>query len=127
YKAAKAGDSLAAARLVRDVAVSGRIESIRAALKGRNPIVVPVLAEEASGSNRIPLAYAEYLAASLGLETDTGIIQSSRAQRTGKGADYRLAVQPTFDGDVKAGAEYLIIDDTMTMGGTLANLRGHIE
>lgn len=38
----------------------------------------------------------------------------------------RLARQPLFDGDVIEGQEYLIVDDFIGMGGTIANLRGYI-
>lgn len=127
YEAAKAGDTKAAVRLVGELVPDSKIEAIREALGGREPIIVPVAAEEAAGNNKIPLAYAEYLASRLELETEPGIVQSARARRTGKGSDYRLGVQSAFDGKVRAGQQYLIVDDTMTMGGTLANLRGHIE
>lgn len=32
-----------------------------------------------------------------------------------------------FDGPVEAGADYVLVDDHVGIGGTLANLRGHIE
>ena len=127
YLAAKAGNINAAVRLVGDLVPDAKIDAIRAALGGRKPVIVPVAAEEAAGNNKIPLAYAEYIASRLGLKTEPGIVQSARAKRTGKGSDYRLGVQSAFDGKVTAGQSYLIVDDTMTMGGTLANLRGHIE
>ena len=43
------------------------------------------------------------------------------------GSDYRLAFNPTFIGNVKEGQSYLIVDDILTMGGTIASLRGYIE
>ena len=39
----------------------------------------------------------------------------------------RLARQAAFKGDVEAGREYLMVDDFIGQGGTLANLRGWIE
>ena len=38
-----------------------------------------------------------------------------------------LPDKPAFDGKVNPGQEYLIVDDFVGMGGTLANLRGYIE
>ena len=34
---------------------------------------------------------------------------------------------PSFAGPVQLGANYLLVDDHVGLGGTLANLRGHIE
>ncbi|WP_417518847.1 LPD38 domain-containing protein [Marinobacter sp.] len=127
YAAAKAGDVEAARRLVDDVVTDKAIERVREMLDGRAPEVVAVFAEEASGRNKIPLAYAAKIAKALNLPLNESIIQSVRARRTGTGADYRLANHAVFEGAVQAGQDYLVVDDTMTMGGTLAGLRGHIE
>jgi len=45
---------------------------------------------------------------------------------TGADGFGRLARQPIFDGDVIEGQEYLIVDDFIGMGGTIANLRGYV-
>lgn len=127
YAAAKSGDVEAAFRLVNDLMTPETVGRIRAALAGRKPIVVPIYAEEATGQNKIPLAYAEALASHLGLEVSPNIVQVVRAEHTNAGAFERMARQPEFDGPVQPGQDYLIVDDTLTMGGTLANLRGYIE
>lgn len=127
YAAAKGGDADAALRLVLDVLPDQAIEHLRQRLGDRKPTVVPVLSEEAAGRNKIPLAYALVIAHRLGLPLSTDIVQTVRAERTGEKTDHRLAFQPAFDGPVRAGQEYLIVDDAVTFGATLANLRGHIE
>jgi orotate phosphoribosyltransferase-like protein len=38
-----------------------------------------------------------------------------------------LSNYPRFDGHIEIEPDYLILDDTLTMGGTLASLRGYIE
>jgi hypothetical protein len=38
-----------------------------------------------------------------------------------------LARQARFEGTIVRGDEYVMVDDFVGMGGTLANLRGHIE
>ena len=63
----------------------------------------------------------------MGLDVELGIIQSDKVGRTDSGADHRLAFNPTFEGDVKQGQKYLVVDDTLTMGGTVASLRGYVE
>jgi len=127
YDAAKFGDMDAALEVVQSIVTDETINRLAEALNGKRPIIVPVIAEEATGSNMLPSAYAEVLANSLRLETNTDIIQSVRAQHTGSRAFHRIGVQPVFEGDVQSGADYLIVDDAMAMGGTLANLKGHIE
>lgn len=127
YAAAKAGDDEAAARLVRDYITKDVVDRFKALIGDRKPTIVPVHAEEATGRNKIPRAFAEGLAQVLGLRVDTGIVQSVRAHHTGAGAYHRIAFQAAFDGPVEQEADYLILDDALTMGGTLANLRGHIE
>ncbi len=128
YAAAKAGDGKAAARLARDVVSDEFVADVRAALPpGSKPVVVPVVAREDAGNNKIPRAAAEVLAARLGLQVDDQLVQADKVGRGGGDAVYRLANQPGFDGAVQAGQDYLLIDDTLTQGGTLAQLKTHIE
>jgi len=46
---------------------------------------------------------------------------------TKAGGWHRLVTPATFTGSVAAGADYLLVDDHVGFGGTLANLRGYIE
>jgi DNA repair protein RadC/GNAT superfamily N-acetyltransferase len=126
YRAAKAGDTDAAWRVVRDIMPDETIERVRSMLGGRKPVVVPVHAQEAAGRNKLPVALARLLADRLGLEVATDIVQASAVHRGGKDGFYRLANQPQFDGPVAAG-DYLLVDDTLTQGGTIAQLAEHIE
>ncbi|MDI1343957.1 MAG: hypothetical protein PSV22_07670 [Pseudolabrys sp.] len=129
YTAAKTGsDDEAALALVYHCIDDQVMHKIKERLDGRSPRIVAVHAQESKGRNKIPLAYGEVLAAVLGLDTDPGIIQSSIANHSGaKSIYHRFASQPTFDGYVESGAEYFIVDDTCTAGGTVANLKGFIE
>ncbi|MDF0750270.1 hypothetical protein NLU14_08510 [Marinobacter sp. 71-i] len=127
YAEAKAGNIAAATELVDDLVTEATISRVKSIAGDSRPRLVPVMAEEASGDNAIPAAYAVKLGEALGLDVEADIVQSVRARRTGTGADYRLANHSTFEGPVVAGQSYLIVDDTMTMGGTLAGLRGHIK
>lgn len=127
YLAAKKGDTEAALNLVDRLLTDETVAQLKELIGDTKPRVVPVMAVEASGNNKIPLAIAEVLADRLGLEVETGIVQVDKVNRTDSGADHRLAFNPTFDGSVQEGEKYLIVDDTLTMGGTLSSLRGFIE
>ncbi|NCC51348.1 MAG: hypothetical protein EOM20_09045, partial [Spartobacteria bacterium] len=125
FDAAKSGDLRSADELVIQVAKKDRIAELGKTYP--NAIVVPVRAEEATGRNKIPGSYASYISAVTGLELDTDIIQSVRAHHTGKGAFERIVTRALFDGTVKQGADYIIVDDHVTQGGTLRALKEHIE
>ena len=96
-------------------------------LAGRWPTLVPVRAIEAHGINLIPDAMAHELARELGLPVTTEIVQTNTVGHTRANGYHRLAFQPTFAGEVTRDHEYIAVDDHVGLGGTLANLRGHIE
>ena len=127
YQAAKAGNTPAAIYLVQRLLTDDTVEKIRRRIRDSKPLVLPVLAVETSGNNKIPLAMAKVLARRLNLEVESNIVQSERVGRTGTDANHRLAFNPSFEGEVKTGQAYLIIDDTLLIGGTIASLRGYIE
>lgn len=102
------------------------MDSIRALLEGRRPLLVPVHALEDLGYNRIPGAFAELLAERLGLDVDTGIIQANVVNHTGASGWQRMVRPAVFEGPVTPSAEYLMVDDFVGQGGTLANLRGYL-
>lgn len=127
YAAAKGGDAVAALALAQRLVTPVMINGIAALAKDHpNPVLVPVLAEEDSGRNKIPLAVAAVLSARLGLAVELGIGQACKVGRTNKGSDHRLVFNPAFLGPVNCGAGYIIIDDTLSMGGTIASLRGYL-
>lgn len=127
YQAAKGGDHQAALNLVDRPITAETVDRIKALIGDRKLTLLPVLAVEGTGNNKIPLAMAEVLSSRLALDVELGIGQREKIHRIGAGADYRLVFNPTFKGKVHPGRSYLILDDTLTMGGTLASLRGYVE
>lgn len=126
YAAAKAGDIEAAFRLAQDIVTPELVAKVRAAIGDSKPVVVPVAAEEATGRNRIPVAAAGVLAQRLGLSTSGAIVQANRAHRTGMDGLDRIFAPVDFAGAVEA-KPYLLVDDTLTQGGTFAALASHIR
>ncbi len=125
YEAAKSGDAEAAIRTVQSILKLDRLKVLASAHP--DAIVISVHAEEATGRNQLPLAYAALIAKETGLEVDDNIIQSNRAHHTGADASTRLLRAPKFEGAVQRDREYIIVDDVTTSGSTLAGLRRYIE
>jgi orotate phosphoribosyltransferase len=126
YEAAKSGDSKAAARIAADLVDEAFVQRVREAA-GNADLIVPVVSVEAAGRNKIPAAVADILAEKLGSNTDAEIIQANSPKRTGMDGLDRLLSPPVFVGPVQAGAAYVLVDDTVTQGGTFASLASHIR
>ena len=127
YPAAKSGDPIKAAVLVENLVAAGQVDLVRQLLNDRRAILSPVHAIETMGVNEIPLARAVVLAQELGLEVETSVIQDNTVGHTGADGWHRLANPPLFSGEVVAATDYLLLDDFIGQGGTLANLKGFIE
>ncbi len=126
YRAAKSGDPDAAYLLVDALLNPIIVEQLADTFAQQKPTLVSAHAVEGSGVNAIPEALADMLARQLGWPADNGIVQINIVAHTGADGFSRLARQARFDGDAKAGKSYLLTDDFVGQGGTLANLRSHI-
>src|SRR5260221_11047813 len=121
YASAKAGDPGAAIRLALELVKPERITF---------PIVdaiVPVVQPDAGRKNAIPIAVAAVLAQRLGLEPVGTITQSNDVAHTSANAPSRILAQPAFSGKIRPYARVLIVDDVVTFGSTIADLRGWIH
>jgi hypothetical protein len=128
YAAAKSGDADAAVQLVIDLINAVALEGLRQYAAMDALLILPVTAEEAAGFNAIPDALADHLALAIGRSAALGeIVQTNKVGHTRAKAFQRLVTPPTFEGYVQTGANYLLVDDHVGLGGTLANLRGHVE
>jgi len=129
YTSAKAGDIEAAYRLMNAI-LSGRSQQKKIqdiAAKHKGAIIVGVHAEEDLGRNKIPQTAAKIIGTMAGIETENNIVQSNRVERTGANALHRLMERPKFLGSIQVGRQYILIDDVVTGGGTMSELRCYIE
>jgi len=122
-------DRVAAFRLVSDFLKTPENQKQLIMLKQKylGAVIVPVRAIEAGGKNRIPEALAEYIGMNTGLDVDDNIIQSNRVHRTGTDEWHRFAFRPSYDGSVKRGQDYILVDDVFSLGGSFNELRRFIE
>jgi hypothetical protein len=130
YVAAKAGDIEAALALAILLVSDDALGPIFQMTGGAPFLLLPVIAEETAGFNAIPDAMAQVLAWLLQrpLSVVAGqIVQTNKVGHTRARAFQRLVTPATFDGPVQRGANYILVDDHVGLGGTLANLRGYVE
>ena len=130
YAAAKSGDSSAAARLVKGLVDEARLNAVHGLVGDGSegpPVLVSAHAYEKEGVNAIPATLAERLSVSLAIPFLADIAQSNVVSHTGADGYGRLARQARFEGRVEANRRYVLVDDFVGQGGTLANLRGWIE
>lgn len=122
---AKKGDRDAADQLVQKLSKPERLQAF--AEQYKDALVVPVRGEGAGSKNQIPYAYAAALKVDYGMKLDEQIIQVQKAGHTDAEGIHRLMAHSVFDGEVIRGQDYVLVDDVMTFGGTLNDLRDYIE
>ena len=125
YKKAKNGDIEAAKWLVRKTINVDKIKQL--GKKYPDAVVVAVQGKATGSENVLSRVYASAVAQIAGFRLNNTIVQANRASRTGKRAAYRFTHRINFTGDVIAGQHYIIVDDNVTQGGTLSDLRRYIE
>ena len=127
YAAAKAGDADSAETLIDSLANRNRLAELSSLLQGRDARLLPVHALESEGVNEIPAELARVLSEWFDLPITGSVVQSNTVGHTGASGFQRLANQALFVGEVERGRSYLLVDDFIGQGGTLANLIGYVE
>ncbi|MDX2144152.1 MAG: hypothetical protein SFV19_12415 [Rhodospirillaceae bacterium] len=126
YAAAKSGDAAAAYRLSQDLLSEDAVKKLRQIVSGRAFAWLPVHAEEVQGFNAIPIGFANALADILGGAVIRSVFQANIVAHTRADGFHRIAHQPVFSGSISVSGDFIAVDDHFGMGGTLANLRGHV-
>lgn len=97
-------------------------------LKRNHPdAVVTYPHRDGASGNVIGQAYTCFLGDEIGFETDNNIVMINRPQHTDASKDSRLLKRARFDGNVEPGREYIIVDDHITMGCTVRDMKDYIE
>ena len=127
YQRAKSGHGPSATALVNDTMSEPQNQRLLDLLHGHTPTLVSAHAYERQGVNAIPEAFAVEISKAVGWPHDTAVAQINVVEHTGADGFSRMARQAEFAGAIQAGCEYVLVDDFVGMGGTLANLKGYIE
>ncbi len=127
YDEAKTGDIDAALELVSDYLDADKLYRINQKVQNTSPIIVAVDAVEGISVNVIPNVFATVLSVENNWRLDDSIKQLNRVGHTKSSGFHRMATPALFSGNIKKGEPYLIVDDFVGQGGTIANLRGYIE
>jgi hypothetical protein len=125
YKAAKAGDLMAALGLVKRLLRAEFLDEVKIKFSDAD-FLMPIYAEEMQGDNAIPIALAASLSYGLNLDFSAECIQTNRAYHTGADPMERLVSRATFGGSISAGKKYVLVDDVSTMGSTLADCASYV-
>jgi hypothetical protein len=126
YFDAKSGSVVAASELVLDMMSMPVLAELRRQYGAAPPVLLGVHADENAGVNAIPKAMVEIFSLVLGWDVEVGVMQSNTVSHTGADGYFRMGRQAVFSGSVAAGVNYVLVDDFIGQGGTIANLRGHV-
>ena len=130
YAAAKSGEAEAAFRLLEELVQDDAVATVRSVIDAATdakPALVSAHAYERQGYNAIPASLSKLLGRRLGLPFQSHVLQTNLVGHTGADGYGRLARQATFGGSVEHGQDYVMVDDFIGQGGTMANLRGWVE
>jgi hypothetical protein len=94
--------------------------------KGRPRIVAPSC-QPGDSNNALAIAYAQWLGHEFDWVVDTEIFQDKTIARDKSGVWTRISNRCSFRGEIDKKAVYVIVDDVITTGGTLADLRSFIH
>lgn len=127
-QAKKQRDVHSALTVINDLAREGAIDELRAIAiaKGVTPIVVGPAAQVGESQNALALTYAEWLAKEMDWPVEDRVFQTKAVSRDKQNWLFRLAHPAEFYGQIDTTTPYVIVDDVVTQGGTLADLRSFI-
>ena len=124
FDAAKHGDFDAALRLVDDLVKDDRIKQI--AEEYPNALVVYNHKMQGERINMIPAAYAAKFSA-IGMKVEHDIIAITDVSHTNASDIARISKRMRYEGNVTQGADYILLDDFITSGAELRDMRDYIQ
>ena len=124
FHAAKHGDYDAALRLVNDLVKDEKIVEI--ARRYPDSHIVYNHKMQGNDINMIPAAYAAMFSA-IGMNVEHNIIAVTDVSHTNASDIARISRRMRFEGDIIRGADYILLDDFITSGAELRDMRDYIQ
>ena len=124
FLAAKRGDYDAAIRLVDDLVKDDKV--IDVATRFPEAHVAYIHRQNGDGINMIPAAFAAKFSAA-GMTVEDDIIAVTNVSHTDASDVALLSRRMRFEGNVTQGASYIILDDFITSGAELRDMRDYIS
>ena len=124
FEAAKHGDFDAAIRLVDALVSDEKMDDV----VQRFPFarIAYIHCKEGLSTNMIPAAYAARFSAK-GMVVEDDIVAVNSVRHTQSSDLDRLSRRLRFDGEVTKGADYIVLDDFITTGAELRDMRDYIS
>ncbi len=124
FKAAKHGDFQAALRLVDELVKDDKI----AVLARQFPNAHIIYNHKIQGQdiNMIPAAYAARFSA-VGMTVEHDIIAVTNVSHTNASDISRISKRMRFEGHINKGVDYILLDDFITSGAELRDLRDYVS
>jgi hypothetical protein len=129
YSAAKGQrDMNAALELIDDLVTEETIKKLQTLGQqaGVKPKLIAPAAQIDESNNALAVGYANWLAHELDWEVDESVFQMKDFSKDRLDHWVRIAHRSTFYGEIDKKTPYVIVDDVITLGGTLADLRSFI-
>jgi len=124
FDAAKHGDFDAALRLIDALVKDDRIRQI--AEEYPNAHIVYNHRMQGERINMIPAAYAAKFSA-IGMKVEHDIIAITDVSHTNASDIARISKRMRYEGNVTQGADYILLDDFITSGAELRDMRDYIQ
>lgn len=129
YSAAKGQrDMDASLDLLDDLVIKDTITKLRELEEkcGAKPKLIAPAAQPSDSNNVLAIGYANWLGHELDWDVEDGVFQIKDFSKDKLNGWVRIAHRSTFYGEIDKTSPYVIVDDVITLGGTLADLRSFI-
>ena len=124
FKAAKHGDFQAALRLVDELVKDEKVAMIARQFPKAHIIYNHKI--QGDGINMIPAAYAARFSA-VGMTVEHDIIAVTNVSHTNASDVSRISKRMRFEGHVSKGVDYILLDDFITSGAELRDMRDYVN
>jgi len=121
-------DMQSAINIIEEVAKEQALIDLRAiAIRhGVTPRLIAPAATVDESKNALAIGYAQWLGRQMDWPVEERVFREKSQSKDREGAWFRMAHPSTFYGKIDTSAPYIIVDDVITLGGTLADLRSFI-